>query len=49
MKLCRHVVSELGLPPAAINPLVTGSFASNLAAIEKNSYLAKGNEYNPIG
>lgn len=34
MKLCGHVVGKLGLPPAAINPLVARSFASNLAAIE---------------
>ena len=34
MKLCAHVVGKLGLPPAAANPLVARSFASNLAAIE---------------
>lgn len=34
MALCRHVVSEMGLPPAAANPLVARSFASNLMAIE---------------
>jgi hydroxyacylglutathione hydrolase len=35
--LCRFVVSELGLPPAAANPLAARAFASNLAAIEFNN------------
>lgn len=40
MELCRHVVSEMGLPPFAANPLVARSFASNLAAIDnKNLFL----------
>lgn len=33
MDLCRQVVSELGLPPVAANPLVARSFAANLAAM----------------
>jgi hypothetical protein len=32
IKLCRHVVSEMGLPPFTANPLVARGFASNLAA-----------------
>lgn len=32
MELCRQVVSDLGLPPFAVNPLVARSFASSLAA-----------------
>lgn len=40
MELCRHVVSEMGLPPFAANPLVARAFASNLAAINnKNLFL----------
>lgn len=31
MELCRRVVGNLGLPPAAVNPLVAGSFAASLA------------------
>ena len=31
MELCQHVVDRLGLPPAAINPLVSKGFASSLA------------------
>jgi len=30
MELCRHVVRELGLPPAAANPLTARAFASSL-------------------
>jgi len=33
MEICRIVVSELGLPPFAANPLVAASIASNLAAM----------------
>lgn len=33
MDLCRYVVTEIGLPPFAANPLVAKSFASNLAAM----------------
>lgn len=33
MDLCRYVVTEMGLPPFAANPLVAKSFASNLAAM----------------
>ena len=32
MELCKKVVSELGLPPFAANPLVAKAFASSLAA-----------------
>jgi glyoxylase-like metal-dependent hydrolase (beta-lactamase superfamily II) len=32
MELCRRVVAGLGLPPAAVNPLVARSFTSSLAA-----------------
>lgn len=40
MELCQHVVSEMGLPPFAANPLVARTFASNLAAIDnKNLFL----------
>lgn len=31
MELCKKVVSKLGLPPFAVNPLVAGAFASSLA------------------
>ena len=31
MELCRQVVESLGLPPAAVNPLVAKGFASSLA------------------
>jgi len=41
MELCRHVVSEMGLPPSAANPLVARAFASNLAAIENKNLFAK--------
>lgn len=33
MELCKKVVSELGLPPFAVNPLVARAFASSLAVI----------------
>ena len=33
MEICRIVVSELGLPPFAANPIVAASIASNLAAM----------------
>lgn len=40
MELCQHVVSELGLPPFAANPLVARAFASNLEVINnKNLFL----------
>ena len=40
IELCRYVVSEMGLPPFAANPLVARSFASNLAAIDnKNLFI----------
>lgn len=40
MELCRHVVSEMGLPPFAANPLVARAFASNLAASDnKNLFI----------
>lgn len=32
MELCKKVVSELDLPPFAVNPLVAKAFASSLAA-----------------
>jgi glyoxylase-like metal-dependent hydrolase (beta-lactamase superfamily II) len=35
MELCRLVVSELGLPPLAANPLVARSIAANLAALSR--------------
>lgn len=35
MELCQKVVSELGLPPFAVNPLVAKAFASSLAAEKK--------------
>jgi len=35
MELCQKVVSELGLPPFAVNPLVAKAFASSLAAEQK--------------
>ena len=31
MELCRQVVNQLGLPPAAVNPLVAKGFVSSLA------------------
>jgi len=31
MELCKQVVDSLGLPPAAINPLVAKGFSSSLA------------------
>jgi len=34
MELCRRVVSELGLPPLAANPIVARSIAANLAALD---------------
>lgn len=38
MELCQKVVSELGLPPFAANPLVAKSFASSLAAMENEEF-----------
>jgi hydroxyacylglutathione hydrolase len=35
MELCKKVVSDLGLPPFAVNPLVARAFASSLA-VEQN-------------
>lgn len=35
MELCQKVVSEIGLPPFAVNPLVAKAFASSLAAEQK--------------
>jgi len=35
MELCKKVVSELDLPPFAVNPLVAKAFASSLAAEQK--------------
>ena len=32
IELCHKVVSELGLPPFAANPLVAKAFASSIAA-----------------
>lgn len=42
MDLCKKVVSELGLPPFAVNPLVAQAFASSLAA-EQNQKAAHSN------
>lgn len=42
MELCQKVVSELGLPPFAANPLVAKAFASSLAA-EQNQKAAQQN------
>jgi glyoxylase-like metal-dependent hydrolase (beta-lactamase superfamily II) len=42
MELCKKVVSELGLPPFAVNPLVAKAFASSLAA-EQNQKDAQQN------
>jgi hypothetical protein len=42
MELCKKVVSELGLPPFAANPLVAKAFASSLAA-EQNQKAAQQN------
>lgn len=39
MELCQKVVSELGLPPFAANPLVAKAFASSLTA-EQNQKIA---------
>jgi len=39
MVLCKKVVSELGLPPFAVNPLVAKAFASSPAA-EQNQKAA---------
>jgi hydroxyacylglutathione hydrolase len=36
MELCQHVISEMGLPPFAANPLVAKAFASSLDAQIKN-------------
>ena len=35
MELCKGVVSALGLPQAAVNPLVAKSFQSNLKILRK--------------
>ena len=35
----RQVLPEIGLPPAAANPLVARSFAAHLQACERNSLL----------
>lgn len=37
IELCRIVVSDLGLPPFAINPIVAGSIASSLAVLDRES------------
>lgn len=37
MELCQYVVSEMGLPLFAANPLIARAFASNLAAIDKKN------------
>lgn len=36
MELTRKTVSALGLPPAAVNPLVSSTFASNIHNVEQN-------------
>ncbi|MCP3932576.1 MAG: MBL fold metallo-hydrolase [Bacteroidetes bacterium] len=42
MELCKRVVSELGLPPFAVNPLVAKAFASSLSAIQNQKNAQSG-------
>ena len=44
MELCARVVSELGLPPSAANPLVARSLRANLAAAETADLFAPWDE-----
>ena len=38
LALCKMVVTKLGLPPAAVNPLVAKSFQSNVANLDQDIF-----------
>ncbi len=41
LELCQKVLAELGIPPAAANPLVARSFEANRLVLEREDLLGE--------